>query len=110
MLKEETRVWDAIRENRHPVDVEGMGGTSELLPYCDFDLRDRDVLYMRMASGGGYGDPLDRDPEAVQRDVVNGIVSAEAAREIYGVALDHPEMRVDAAATEELRARIREQR
>ncbi|MDE0031410.1 MAG: hypothetical protein OXU42_18675, partial [Deltaproteobacteria bacterium] len=74
------------------------------------DLRTDDVLYMRMASGGGYGDPLDRDPEAVLRDVVNGIVSAEAAREIYGVALEQPEMRVDVAATQELRARIREQR
>ena len=57
----------------------GMGGTSELLPYCDFDLRDGGVLYMRMASGGGYGDPLDREPEAVLRDVAGGIISTDAA-------------------------------
>ncbi len=110
VLKEGTAVWDTVRENRHPVDVETMGGTSEMLPYCDFDLRADDVLYMRMASGGGYGDPLDRDPEAVLLDVVNGVVSPEAARDIYGVAVEQPEMRVDAAATEEIRARIREQR
>ena len=110
VLKEGTSVWDTVRANRHPVDVEAMGGTSEMLPYCDFDLRADDVLYMRMASGGGYGDPLDRDPEAVARDVVNLIVSVEAARNIYGVVLEQPEMRVDAAGTEELRARIREQR
>ena len=110
VLKEGTHVWDTVGENRQPVDVDAMGGTSKMLPYCDFDLRADDVLYMRMASGGGYGDPLDRDPEAVLRDVVNGIVSAEAAREIYGVALAAPEMRVDVAATEELRARIRERR
>ena len=87
-----------------------MGGTSELLPYCDFDLRDGGVLYMRMASGGGYGDPLDREPEAVLRDVAGGIISTEAARDIYGVALDDSETRVDDAATEALRTRIREQR
>ena len=110
VLKEGTNVWDTVGENRQPVDVDAMGGTSEMLPYCDFDLRTDDVLYMRMASGGGYGDPLDRDPEAVLRDVVNGIVSPEAAREIYGVALEQPETRVDVAATQELRARIREQR
>ena len=110
VLKEDTAIWDAIRENRHPVDVEAMGGTSELLPYCDFDLRDGGVLYMRMASGGGYGDPLDREPEAVLRDVAGGIISTEAARDIYGVALDDSETRVDDAATEALRTRIREQR
>ena len=93
VLKEGTAVWNTVRKNRHPVDVEAMGGTSEMLPYCDFDLRTDDVLYMRMASGGGYGDPLDRDPEAVLRDVINGIVSPEAAQEIYGVALEQPEMR-----------------
>jgi N-methylhydantoinase B len=37
------------------------------------------------AGGGGYGDPRARDPEAVRRDVADGIVSPEAAREVYGV-------------------------
>ena len=110
VLKEGTSVWDTIRSNRHPVDVETMGGPSELLPYCDFDLRERGVLYMRMASGGGYGDPIDRDPGAVLKDVAADIVSAEAAREIYGVALDDSGLQVDDAATMALRTRIREQR
>ena len=38
--------------------------------------------------GGGYGDPLTRDPEAVRRDVVQGFVSREAAERDYGVRLD----------------------
>lgn len=38
------------------------------------------------AGGGGYGDPRRRDPALVRRDVADGIVSAEAARNIYGVA------------------------
>jgi len=37
--------------------------------------------------GGGYGDPLDRDPQRVFDDVVNGYVSIAAAREIYGVVI-----------------------
>ena len=110
VLKEKTDIWDTVGENRHPVDVEAMGGTSEMLPYCDFDLKDKSVLYMRLANGGGYGDPLDREPEAVLRDVVNGLVSREVARDIYGVALTSSETDVDAAATEELRAGIRAQR
>ncbi len=110
VLKEETNIWDTMSENRHPVDVEAMGGTSEMLPYCDFDVKDRSVLYMRLANGGGYGDPLDREPEAVLRDVANGLVSREVAQEIYGVALTPSKTAVDAAATEELRAAIRAQR
>ncbi|MFY7070146.1 hydantoinase B/oxoprolinase family protein [Nocardiopsis changdeensis] len=39
----------------------------------------------RTAGGGGYGDPLERDPEAVVADVLDGYVTARAAREHYGV-------------------------
>jgi N-methylhydantoinase B len=58
------------------------------------------------SGGGGYGDPLDREPWRVAQDVRNELVSAEAAREQYGVVVgaDHA---VDEAATESLRAEIR---
>jgi N-methylhydantoinase B len=39
------------------------------------------------AGGGGYGDPLDREPERVAEDVLDGYVSAEAAERIYGVVV-----------------------
>ena len=42
---------------------------------------------MESGGGGGYGDPLERDPEAVRADVREGFVSAERAREGYGVVL-----------------------
>ena len=60
--------------------------------------------------GGGYGDPLDREPEAVLPDVISGIISEEVARDIYGVAIKNPEMTLDVSATQELRASLREQR
>jgi N-methylhydantoinase B len=51
-------------------------------------------------AGGGWGDPLDRDPERVLRDVRDGIVSPEAAYEAYGVVLAPDRDGLDLAATE----------
>jgi N-methylhydantoinase B/oxoprolinase/acetone carboxylase alpha subunit len=44
-----------------------------------------DQLWEYIAGGAGYGDPLDRDPGRVLADVLDGKVSREAAREVYGV-------------------------
>jgi N-methylhydantoinase B len=41
-------------------------------------------IVVRTAGGGGWGDPRDRDPELVQRDVEHGYVSRDAARAVYG--------------------------
>lgn len=45
-------------------------------------------VVMRSAGGGGYGDPLDRDPELVRRDAFEGYISAAATFGLYGVVLD----------------------
>jgi len=66
-----------------------------------------DVIIMDAAGGGGFGDPLDRDPEMVQEDVTQGYVSLEKAREDYGVVIDPATMQADLAATEELRRSLR---
>ena len=47
-----------------------------------------DRLIVETAGGGGFGDPRKRDREALRADVRNGKVSAEAAREIYGLEAD----------------------
>lgn len=60
-------------------------------------------------SGGGYGDPLDRDPTAVARDVRSGFNSRRAADLVYGVVLTAAG-EVDIAATERRRAEIRQDR
>jgi len=64
------------------------------------------IVMVRSAGGGGYGDPLDRDAQRVADDVREGYVSAKAARELYGLALDNGG-RVDVAATAALRERLR---
>lgn len=67
------------------------------------------LLYIT-AGGGGWMDPLDRDPEHVRRDVLRGFVSREKAAEAYGVALLEGATDIDQAATEELREQLRGQR
>ncbi|WP_254536273.1 hydantoinase B/oxoprolinase family protein [Halomarina litorea] len=67
-----------------------------------------DKLVFRTAGGGGLGDPLDRDPETVATDVERGLISAEAARESYGVVLS--DGGVDEAATDDRRESMREER
>jgi len=61
------------------------------------------------AGGGGWGDPLERDPEAVAADVREGYISPEKAAD-YGVVLDPASGEVDLKATEMLRVRMRGER
>ena len=58
-----------------------------------------DVVVMRSAGGGGFGDPLGRDPATVRDDVRAGFVSRERARDGYGVVLTAAG-EVDTAATD----------
>ena len=85
-------------------------GSEEWLPAkCDgIDVREGDVLYFNTWGGGGWGDPLERDPEIVRVDVSRGLVSAEGAKR-YGVVIAN-DGSVDAAATEKLLGKIRSER
>jgi N-methylhydantoinase B len=80
--------------------------------YADYPLHEGDVFRLDTPGGGGYGDPLRRDPERVLADVREGDVSVEAAAEIYGVvvraAADSWE--IDPTATEVRRAAIKKER
>ena len=69
-------------------------------------MRRDDVLLHIMASGGGWGDPLERDPELVRDDVLNEKLTAEYARREYGVAFEPDKLQVDRAATELLRSEL----
>ncbi|GAA4672932.1 hypothetical protein GCM10023215_00330 [Pseudonocardia yuanmonensis] len=68
-----------------------------------------DVVHLHVGGGGGYGDPLERDPARVADDVAAGAVTVAAARTSYGVVLD-PTGRPDPTATETERARQRAER
>ena len=80
--------------------------------FSDVPLASGDLFSRPTAGGGGYGDPLERDPVAVREDVADDYVSLKRARKDYGVVLtvvdvDAAEYAVDEEATRKERARIR---
>ncbi len=85
-------------------------GTREELPSKKMIvLYPGDQLWEEIAGGAGHGDPLDRDPELVVADVLDGKVSREEATRAYGVVLA-ADSGVDDVATKELRAAMRGRR
>lgn len=101
----------AWAQGRMPVSLDELAGTREPLPPKGVAIVGRDdVLFAYVGSGGGgFGDPTERDPELVRRDVDEGRVSAQMAGEVYGVTLTD-DGTVDTAATAERRAAIRRRR
>jgi N-methylhydantoinase B len=69
-----------------------------------------DIITYYSPVGGGYGDPLERDPEKVLDDVLDGFITPQHAREDYGVVLIEADngygWALDAGASASLRARI----
>ena len=88
------------------VTIDPGGAHERVLPgLCDAEpIAAGEVVRIETTGGGGWGDPLDRDPERVALDVLQGKVSPEAARREYGVVLG------DAAATERTRDALRAER
>ncbi|HMJ96636.1 MAG TPA: hydantoinase B/oxoprolinase family protein [Thermoleophilaceae bacterium] len=88
-------------------DVFGVMSPSK---FANIPVQRGDSIMTMSACGGGYGDPLERDPELVLDDVRQGLVSRRRAREDYGVALrtTNGELRVDVRTTEDVRSALRE--
>jgi N-methylhydantoinase B len=87
------------------------GAVDEMkVPYSCYDVpvKAGNVVFAQSGAGGGWGDPLKRDPKAVLNDVLNEYVSIERARTDYGVVIDAQRLQLDEAATVELRARARQ--
>ena len=101
--------WVHADGTDHGTSAEEIRGRREALSWGVFPLEGEDAFHARWSGGGGYGDPLQRDPEAVRADVLDDLVSAERARDIYGVVLagDDRDGEVDLAATADLRRRQR---
>ncbi len=72
-------------------------------PYGLTQLNPGDVMILDTPGGGGYGNPLDREPEMVERDVMEGYVSLERAKEDYGVVINPETRKVDEEKTRKLR-------
>jgi N-methylhydantoinase B len=82
-------------------------GSRDVHSKGNYRLAENDVVSWRTAGAGGYGDPLERDPEAVLRDVLARFVSVEGARRDYGVVLVGAPLAIDTEATAALRREMR---
>ena len=89
------------------INPDGAALSLPALPMRAIAIRRGDVFRHTMAGGGGYGDPLARDVQAVLEDVLDEKVSPGQARAAYGVVLARDGGSVDAEATAALRVRMR---
>ncbi|HZS64370.1 MAG TPA: hydantoinase B/oxoprolinase family protein [Xanthobacteraceae bacterium] len=117
----------SIRSMRHVIRPQGVGGglpgrpgdirinpgseNEKRLPsrFADHPLKAGDIFRLDTPGGGGFGDPLDREPHVVLQDVIEGYVSLEAAERDYGVVLKQQDgrLRIDGAATAARRSAMR---
>ena len=105
---EDTDLADRFAAGRLP-DLEDLPAEPAALPpKTTVALGDDDVFCAQWSGGGGYGDPLDRDPQRVAADIRDGAVSLEAAEKRYGVVLADGE--VDREATDRRREELRDRR
>ena len=90
-FKRDTDIKERLAKRELIGDITDVEGTTEELQLRqeNFLQHPSDVYSVIWTAAGGFGDPTERDPERVWRDVVeNRAVSREAAREIYGVVVD----------------------
>jgi N-methylhydantoinase B/oxoprolinase/acetone carboxylase alpha subunit len=90
----------------------GIGGTYEAdkYPSPPRPVKEYDIVAGGSAGGGGYGDPIERDPLLVMKDLEEGIISHRVARDVYRVAYHQETLLVDEEKTKGLRNTERENR
>jgi N-methylhydantoinase B len=107
-FKRDTDIKSSFSDSTIPKAIEEINGKEETLQLRqeNFQQNPSDVYAVIWSAAGGFGDPFERDPDKVRADVVeNRSVSAEAAKEIYGVVLKGDE--IDRLATGAFRAERR---
>jgi N-methylhydantoinase B len=110
VIVRESNVIDSLKMGQIATILTDVKGSAEVpAPQSASSISHGDVFYRRWAGGGGYGDPIERNPSAVQHDIITGLVSPASALSIYGVAIDD-RGNVDSKATAEKRKQIRAER
>ena len=86
----------------------GRTGVRRLRKISAHKLTKDDVVSIRTGAGGGWGNPLERDPELVLSDVINELTDRGTAEEVYGVVIDPLRQRIDVEGTQRLRRKMRD--
>lgn len=92
--------------------AKGEASRVDLPPFAEPAIQPGEAIVSESSSGGGYGDPLERDPERVCHRVREGWITKQFAADVYGVVVDDSEehFKPDRKATEALRESMREKR
>ncbi len=113
-LYEGKDVYEVLGADGFPERVEEFGGEQIPAGWGEYTLEKGEMLHGCFGGGGGYGDPLERDPGRVMEDVITGMVSRQWAEKLYGVILKDagPDRRpaLDAEATARRRRELLEKR
>ena len=104
-------ILDKFRRGEFPREVNEIKGEVYFLD-CQgrITINEKDVYFSYQCGGGGYGDPIERDPGLVLNDVKGRYVSLEAAKDVYGVVIDPEKFEVDPEKTGEQRNKIIKER
>lgn len=94
----------------YAVIISGNGREMKVRRIANYEMNKGDVVSLRSGGGGGWGDPLDRNPELVAWDVKNEYITLKQAREIYGVVIDPETFEVNWSETNALRESMRKKR
>jgi len=105
-LRSQVPPWGVFGGQPARVGSRFVNGTEVAQRTREVTLHSGDIFRIEMNAGGGYGDPLDRDPELVLGDVLDGYVSLSGAREDYGVVINPETHIIDTNATTLLRNQI----
>jgi N-methylhydantoinase B len=106
-----SNVRERLSDGVVPQSFAELEGTLEVCgAYAVTSMRSGDVYFTMSMGGGGYGDPLRRDPELVAGDVARALVSREQARRTYGVALVDGSLDIDEEATAACRRALLDER
>jgi len=100
VIKRDTKIEELFKAGAIPQELNQLEGKIEITPGVVSSYLNRgDIYYCLGCGGGGYGDPLERDPELVLKDIQNGTVSGEWARRTYGVVVIEQNVAVNINAT-----------
>ncbi len=83
--------------------------------YPNTDLHNYDLIQIRLSSAAGFGDPLERDPKAIVKDLADGATTERAARDVYGAVIKKTgplpqDLDYDREQTASLRKKLRAER